>query len=185
MVENCLLNNNNILCSISSKAKFNIKKKTRQTYQLQAVRLEIFISLNVFLQFFTEEKHCKFTYNDAHNINTAQQIQQPAVYLFDFAFYMAFSARLLFWFYLRNGKIFYLPNNGFLAAVLMGILEVKMNIFVGKKYKNLWSIMVGLDSNDGFTGFSGLFGVVEAEWVEFGYTWRLSCFGSSNIFKEN
>lgn len=123
----------------------------RQTYKLQTERLEIFISLNVFLQFFTEEKHCKFTYNDAHNINTAQQTQQPAVYLFDFAFYIVFLPEFYFYSIYEMETFSIYQIMVFLAAVWWRFGNWRWT-FSLKKYKNLENIL-GLDVDDVSSGF--------------------------------
>lgn len=68
MVENCLLNNNNVLCcSDSSSAKFDMKRKRANDIgDMREIR-EIFISLDVFLRCFlpSPQRSVQFTYNNA------------------------------------------------------------------------------------------------------------------------
>lgn len=105
MVENCLLNNDNILCcSDSSSAKFKIKRKREREGDMREIG-EIFISrwmcfYDAFFLFPFDR--AKFTYNNA-------KTSQPAVCLFGFAFFLFESARVFHFIY----GIHCLPNGCF------------------------------------------------------------------------
>lgn len=92
MVENCLLNNNNILCSISSSAKFNIKRG--DTREIRDIHLDECVFTILY-----GGKHCKFTYNNAHTLIRHRDDSTASCLL-------TFSIRnfipFLFLFYLRN-----------------------------------------------------------------------------------
>lgn len=137
MVENCLLNNNNILCSISSSAKFNIKRG--DTREIRDIHLDECVFTILY-----GGKHCKFTYNNAHTlIRHRVETQQPAVcllfrfeILFPFYFYFIyeipfflFTQLWLFCCSLQRWKTFFLELKKAIPETILKIISM-----LSKKY---------------------------------------------------
>lgn len=138
MVENCLLNNNNILCSNSSSAKFNIKRRHKRDWR------DIYLTGCVFTiccfpfsvweskgereREIEREKHCKFTYNNAHTLiwhskRTRLNSQLFVSSLFDFAFLFLFDLSFIFIYEISSFSIY--PMMGFSFNFLQ-FLSIKM-----------------------------------------------------------
>lgn len=104
MVENCLLNNNNILCSNSSSAKFNIKRRHRDwrdIYLTGCVFTICCFPFSVRQLKGEREKHWKFTYNNAHTLirhSKRARLNSQLFFssLFDFAFLFHFDLSFIF-----------------------------------------------------------------------------------------
>lgn len=109
MVENCLLNNNNILCSISLSAKFSMYKRRHEGDWGDIYLIECVFTILSFFCSLTrqtyEKKHCKFTYNNAHTLIRTRLNSQLFTYLIphffisllvEFYFYFIYEISLLF-----------------------------------------------------------------------------------------